>query len=68
MLASRLQAAIHVGELANCRASISESGYASFGARVSEHDDLALALAPALWWLTGDAAHNACTLEPLPCG
>ncbi len=53
---------------ANFRASISESGYASFGARVGKHDDLVLALALAVWWLTGGAARNAYTVEPLSTG
>ena len=38
-------------ELADFRASISDAGYATFGARSSKHDDLVLALAIATWWL-----------------
>jgi hypothetical protein len=66
-LVSRLQALFHSGdlkiakslpeatalatELQDFRASISEAGYASFGARVGKHDDLVLALALACWQL-----------------
>ena len=68
-LVSRLQALFHAGdlkiakslpeaaalasELQDFRASISEAGYASFGARVGKHDDLVLALALAVWHLVG---------------
>lgn len=68
-LVSRLQALFHAGdlkiakslpeavalaaELQDFRASISEAGYASFGARVGRHDDLVLALALACWSLVG---------------
>jgi hypothetical protein len=68
-LVSRLQALFHAGdlriakslpeaqvlvtELQDFRASISEAGYASFGARVGKHDDLVLALALACWHLVG---------------
>jgi hypothetical protein len=40
-----------VNELQNFRASISEAGYASFGARVGKHDGLVLALVLAAWKL-----------------
>ena len=65
-LVSRLQALLHSGELKiakslpeapalaaelqDFRATISESGNASFGARSGRHDDLVLALAVAAWW------------------
>lgn len=65
-LVSRLQAALHAGELRiaadlkdaralvedlqNFRATISESGYARFGARSGQHDDLVLAVAIGAWW------------------
>jgi hypothetical protein len=65
-LVSRLQALLHAGELKiakslpeapalaaelqDFRATISESGNASFGARSGRHDDLVLALACATWW------------------
>jgi hypothetical protein len=68
-LVSRLQALFHAGdlkiakslpeaaalasELQDFRASISEAGYASLGARVGKHDDLVLALALACWRLVG---------------
>ena len=69
VLVSRLQALLHSGalaiarslpeqpalvsELQNFRASISDLGNASFGARQGAHDDLVLALAIALWYLAG---------------
>jgi hypothetical protein len=72
-LVSRLQALLHAGELKivrslseadalanelmSFRASISEAGHTSFGARVGAHDDLVLALAIALWWLTRPVNH-----------
>ena len=65
-LVSRLQAALHAGELrlsprlAELRALQAElgefrmrhtaAGAAVFGAREGRHDDLVLALAVALWW------------------
>lgn len=65
-LVSRLQALLHAGELKiakslpealalaaelqDFRATISESGTATFGARSGRHDDLVLALACACWW------------------
>ncbi len=51
-------------ELQDFRATISKAGYASFGARVGKHDDLALALAIACWHLLHDA-ENTATLKPL---
>ncbi len=73
-LVSRLQALFHAGdlriakslpeatalatELQDFRASISEAGYASFGARVGKHDDLVLALALACWQLIGPWRHR----------
>jgi hypothetical protein len=47
------EAAALASELQDFRASISEAGYASFGARVGKHDDLVLALALACWHLVG---------------
>lgn len=44
-------AATLVSELQDFRANISESGYASFGARSGKHDDLVLAVAIGAWWL-----------------
>lgn len=65
LLVSRLQAMLHAGELRiakalpeaqalvkelqDFRVSYTETGYASFGARVGAHDDLVLALAIAVW-------------------
>ena len=65
-LVSRLQAALHaeelriaaelkdaralVEELQSFRATISDSGYARFGARSGRHDDLVLAVAIGAWW------------------
>jgi hypothetical protein len=65
-LVSRLQALLHAGELKiakslpeaqalaaelqDFRATISQSGTATFGARSGRHDDLVLALACACWW------------------
>lgn len=67
-LVSRLQASLHAGtlriakelkearalveELQNFRATISEAGYARFGARSGQHDDLVLAVAIGAWWAT----------------
>ncbi len=45
------EASLLVAELQNFRATISESGIATFGARVGRHDDLVLALALACWHL-----------------
>jgi hypothetical protein len=53
------EAAVLAAELQDFRASISEAGYASFGARVGKHDDLVLALAIARWWLLHDAESTA---------
>jgi hypothetical protein len=80
LLVSRLQAMLHAGELriakrlaeadalamelANFRASISDSGYVSFGARVGKHDDLVLALAIGCWYLVGGG--GAYSVEPFP--
>ena len=66
LLVSGLQAALHAGdlkvaadlteapvlvrELQDFRASITETGYARFGAREGAHDDLVLAVAIACWW------------------
>jgi hypothetical protein len=45
-IAGRLpEASMRAVELQDFRASISEAGYTSFGARVGKHDDLVLALA-----------------------
>lgn len=82
LLVSRLQSLLHAGtlgiakglpeaktlvsELQDFRASISETGYASFGARVGKHDDLVLALAIALWWLAGpQSGTSRMRLQPL---
>jgi hypothetical protein len=67
-LVSRLQAEFHsrtlqipkdlpeagalVTELQNFRATISDAGHATFGARVGAHDDLVLSLALGLWYFT----------------
>jgi hypothetical protein len=77
-LVSRLQAEFHskslrlpkdlpeagalVTELQNFRATISDAGHATFGARVGAHDDLVLSLALALWYFTHGGAW---TTEPL---
>lgn len=66
LLVSRLQAALHAGELriakdlpdasilalemADFRAQIGETGYTRFGARQGTHDDLVLALAIGVWY------------------
>ena len=57
-------AATLVSELQDFRANISESGYASFGARSGKHDDLVLAVAIAAWWLTR-APHGTWAVERL---
>lgn len=44
-------ASVLVSELQDFRANISETGYASFGARSGKHDDLVLAVSVAGWWL-----------------
>jgi hypothetical protein len=65
-LVSRLQAALHSGdlkiaadlpetaalvsELQDFKATFTQTGYARFGAREGKHDDLVLATAIALWW------------------
>jgi hypothetical protein len=65
-LVSRLQAALHSGELRiakdlreaktlvselqDFRASFGDTGYASFNAREGAHDDLVLAVAIGAWW------------------
>jgi hypothetical protein len=69
VLVSRLQALFHARELRiarglpeasvlamelqDFRATISDAGFASFGARVGKHDDLVLSLAVACWHLVG---------------
>jgi hypothetical protein len=66
LLVSRLQAALHAGELklspglaelralqqelAEFRMRHTAAGNAVFGAREGRHDDLVLALAVAVWW------------------
>ena len=66
LLVSRLQAALHAGELriakelpdasvlalgmADFRAQIGETGYTRFGAREGTHDNLVLALAIGVWY------------------
>ena len=68
LLVSRLQSALHAGqlriaealpeaktlalELQDFRATIAESGFVRFGARIGRHDDLVLALAIGCWWGT----------------
>jgi hypothetical protein len=50
---SKCEAAAPVARLQNFRATISDAGYASFGARTGKRDDLVLALAISCWWLAG---------------
>ena len=45
------EAAALVNELQQFRATISEAGRSSFGARSGQHDDMVLALAMGLWFL-----------------
>lgn len=45
------EAAALVNELQSFRATISDAGRASFGARSNQHDDLVLALCMGLWFL-----------------
>jgi hypothetical protein len=52
------EATVLAAELQDFRASTSEAGFASFGARVAKHDDLVLALAIACWWLLHDAENT----------
>lgn len=77
LLVSRLQAALHAGdlrvaeelpeaqtlvrELQDFRASISDTGHARFGAREGAHDDLVLAVAIGCWWAER-ATRNRMTL------
>lgn len=78
LLVSRLQAALHagdlriaarlaeaktlVGELEDFRANITDAGYARFGARVGRHDDLVLAVALGAWW-AAEAEANTPTVS-----
>jgi hypothetical protein len=57
-------AAVLAAELQDFRASISEAGFASFGARAGKQDDLVLALAIACWWMLHDTENRA-TVKPL---
>jgi hypothetical protein len=66
LLVGRLQAALHAGdlrvasglaeaatlvaELQDFRGTITETGYARFGARDGAHDDLVLAVGIGVWW------------------
>jgi hypothetical protein len=54
-----------VAELQNFRATISDTGYASFGARSGKHDDLVLALAISLWWLCGPSGAGRMRVQQL---
>jgi hypothetical protein len=83
LLVSRLQAALHAGnlkvakdlpetralveELQDFQVSFTETGYAKFGARVGRHDDLVHSAAIALWWAF---EHKRTTprLKPLEIG
>jgi len=50
------EASVLAVELQDFRATISDAGYASFGARQGKHDDLVLSLAVACWHLVGPRA------------
>ena len=76
LLVSKLQAALHSGELRiakalpearvlvrelqDFRAQFTPTGYARFGAREGQHDDLVLALAIGIWW--GSRARSIMTV------
>lgn len=77
LLVSRLQALLHTGdlkiaaglteaaalisELQDFRATFTESGAATFGARVGRHDDLVLATAIAAWYAVAGYERRATT-------
>jgi hypothetical protein len=63
-IAESLQEARALAGLQNFRATISESGIATFGARVGRHDDLVLALALACWHLAR-SSKSTMKVQPL---